>query len=84
MENRIKECQLDLFADRTSARSMRAKPLRLWLASMACVLLCALRRIALTQTGDRLRQSHLWAYSPQPAEDRRGHTHSACAALNSP
>ena len=50
MENRIKECQLDLFADRTSARSMRANQLRLWFASMAYVLLCALRRIALIRT----------------------------------
>ena len=50
MENRIKECQLDLFADRTSARSMRANQLRLWFASMAYVLLCALRRIALPYT----------------------------------
>ena len=50
MENRIKECQLDLFADRTSARSMRANQLRLWFASMAYVLLCALRRIGLAQT----------------------------------
>src|SRR4051794_25092069 len=46
MENRIKECQLDLFADRTSAATMRANQLRLWFASMAYVLLCALRRIA--------------------------------------
>jgi hypothetical protein len=30
MENRIKECQLDLFADRTSAATMRANQLRLW------------------------------------------------------
>jgi hypothetical protein len=29
MENRIKECQLDLFADRTSANTMRANQLRL-------------------------------------------------------
>jgi len=50
MENRIKECQLDLFADRTSARSMRANQLRLWFASMAYVLLCALRRIGLAHT----------------------------------
>jgi len=50
MENRIKECQLDLFADRTSARSMRANQLRLWFASMAYVLLCALRRIGLEHT----------------------------------
>ena len=50
MENRIKECQLDLFADRTSSRTMRANQLRLWFASMAYVLVCALRRIALTHT----------------------------------
>jgi hypothetical protein len=50
MENRIKECQLDLFADRTSAKTMRANQLRLWFASMAYVLLCALRRIALQHT----------------------------------
>jgi hypothetical protein len=50
MENRIKECQLDLYADRTSAATMRANQLRLWFASMAYVLLCALRRIGLDQT----------------------------------
>jgi hypothetical protein len=50
MENRIKECQLDLFADRTSAASMRANQLRLWFASLAYVLLCALRRIGLRHT----------------------------------
>ena len=50
MENRIKECQMDLFADRTSANTMRANQLRLWLSSMAYVLLCALRRIGLQQT----------------------------------
>ena len=51
MENRIKECQADLFADRTSARAtMRANQLRLWFAAMAYALLCALRRIALKHT----------------------------------
>jgi hypothetical protein len=50
MENRIKECQADLFADRTSAATMRANQLRLWFASMAYVLLCALRRIGLRFT----------------------------------
>jgi hypothetical protein len=50
MENRIKECQLDLFADRTSTRTMRANQLRLWLSSMAYVLISALRRIALAAT----------------------------------
>jgi hypothetical protein len=62
MENRIKECQLDLGAcpragrrpdpgaDRTSARTMRANQLRLWFASMGYVLICALRRIGLKHT----------------------------------
>ena len=50
MENRIKECQLDLYADRTSAATMAANQLRLWFASMAYVLLCALRRIGLAHT----------------------------------
>jgi hypothetical protein len=50
MENRIKECQADLFADRTSAATMRANQLRLWFASMAYVLVCALRRIGLKHT----------------------------------
>jgi hypothetical protein len=50
MENRIKECQLDLFADRTSAATMRANQLRPWFAAMAYVLLCALRRIGLVHT----------------------------------
>ncbi len=50
MENRIKECQTDLFADRTSAASMRANQLRLWFAAFAYVLMCALRRIGLAGT----------------------------------
>jgi hypothetical protein len=50
MENRVKECQLDLFAGRASAATMRANQLRLWFASMAYVLLCALRRIGLRHT----------------------------------
>ena len=50
MENRIKECQLDLFADRTSTATFRANQLRLWLSSFAYVLLEALRRLALQDT----------------------------------
>jgi hypothetical protein len=46
----IKECQLDLFADRTSAATMKANQLRLWFAAMAYVLLATLRRIALPHT----------------------------------
>ncbi len=50
MENRIKERQGDLFADRTSTATMRANQLRLWFASMAYALLCAMRRIGLAHT----------------------------------
>jgi hypothetical protein len=50
MENRIKECQLDLFADRTSAATMAANQLRLWFSSFAYVLMAALRRLGLQHT----------------------------------
>jgi len=50
MENRIKEQQLCLFADRTSAATMRANQLRLWLSSAAYTLMNALRRLGLKGT----------------------------------
>ena len=50
MENRIKEQQLFLFADRTSAATMRANQLRLWFSSVAYVLMHALRRLGLQET----------------------------------
>jgi hypothetical protein len=50
MENRIKEQQLCLFADRTSAATMRANQLRLWFSSVAYTLLNALRRLGLKGT----------------------------------
>ena len=50
MENRLKECQGDLFADRTPTPTMRANQLRLWLSSLAYVLMCAVRRIGLAGT----------------------------------
>ena len=50
MENRIKEQQLDLFADRTSTATMRANQLRLWFSSLAYVLIEALQRIGLGHT----------------------------------
>jgi hypothetical protein len=50
MENRIKEQQLCLFADRTSCRTMRANQVRLWLSSAAYVLLQALREKGLAGT----------------------------------
>jgi len=49
-ENRIKECQLDLFADRLSTETFRGNQLRLWWASAAYVLMHALRRIGLAGT----------------------------------
>jgi hypothetical protein len=49
-ENRIKEQQLDLFADRTSTGKMWSNQLRLYFSSMAYVLLQTLRRTALAGT----------------------------------
>lgn len=50
MENRIKEQQLYLFADRTSAHTIRANQVRLYLSSLAYVLLSAIRRLGLAGT----------------------------------
>ena len=50
MENRIKEQQLDLFANRTSTSIMRANQIRLWFSSVAYTLLQALRRLGLEGT----------------------------------
>jgi hypothetical protein len=49
MENRIKE-QFSLFADRVSAETMRANQLRLYLSTMAYVLVSGLRRMGLKAT----------------------------------
>ena len=50
MENRIKEQQLDLFADRTSTAWMRSNQLRLYFSSFAYVLVQTLRRLGLAGT----------------------------------
>ncbi len=50
MENRIKEQQLDLFADRTSCHAWWANQFRLLLSSLAYSLLEAMRRLALRGT----------------------------------
>ena len=50
MENRIKEQQLCLFSDRTSAATMRANEVRLWFSSVAYTLMTALRRLGLKNT----------------------------------
>lgn len=58
MENRIKEQQLYLFADRTSASTMRANQLRLWLSSVAYVLVNTLREVGLKGTQFAKAQCH--------------------------
>ena len=50
MENRIKDCQLDLFANRMSAHAYKANQLRLLFAAFAYVLIDGIRRIALKKT----------------------------------
>ena len=50
MENRIKEQQLELFADRTSTQTFESNQLRLWLSSMAYVLMQAFRQHCLAKT----------------------------------
>jgi hypothetical protein len=50
MENRIKEQQLGLFADRTSTSWMRSNQLRLYFSSFAYILMHALRRLGLEGT----------------------------------
>ena len=50
MENRIKEQQLYLFADRSSCMTMKANQLRLWFSAVAYVLMNELRRRALRGT----------------------------------
>jgi hypothetical protein len=50
MENRIKEQQLALFADRTSTHEMRANQLRVYFSSFAYVLMQTLRRLGLEGT----------------------------------
>jgi len=50
MENRIKEQQLELFADRTSTSKMKSNQLRLWFSSVAYVVMNEIRRLALPGT----------------------------------
>ena len=50
MDNRIKEQQLGLFADRISTATLRANQLRLYLSSFAYLLMHGLRRLGLAGT----------------------------------
>jgi hypothetical protein len=58
MENRIKEQQLYLYADRTSSHWMRANQIRLYFSSIAYVLMQALRRLGLEGTELAKAQCH--------------------------
>jgi hypothetical protein len=58
MENRIKEQQLYLFADRTSSALMRSNQLRVYFSALAYVLLSELRRRALAGTQFAKAQCH--------------------------
>ena len=75
-ENRIKECQADLFAGRTSAATMRANQLRLWFAAFAYVVMAALRRIGLHR--HRLVARDVRHHPAEAVEDRRV-DHHKCA-----
>ena len=58
MENRIKEQQLYLFADRTSTHTFRANQIRLYFSSVAYLLVSALRRLGLAGTEMEKAQCH--------------------------
>jgi hypothetical protein len=58
MENRIKEQQLGMFADRTSSHTMRANQLRLWFSALAYALVNELRAVALV--GTELATAQVW------------------------
>jgi hypothetical protein len=58
MENRIKEQQLYLFADRCSAATLRANQQRLWFSGVAYLLVQALRRLGLADTALARAQGH--------------------------
>jgi len=58
MENRIKEQQLGLFADRTSSTAWWANQLRLLFSSLAYILIETIRRVALK--GTALANAQVW------------------------
>jgi hypothetical protein len=81
MENRIKEQQLDLFADRNSTRTLRANQLRLYLSSFADILLYALRNLGLRDT--ELQQPQCGAIRTKLLKSGAG-CGSQCARSQSP
>jgi hypothetical protein len=71
METRIKECQLDLYADRTSTATMRANQLRLWFARHS-----DLRHHSSQAAQDRCDR----ARQRSPHQDRHGVCLSGCVS----
>ena len=57
MENRIKEQQLQLFADRTSTHAIDSNQLRLYFSSFAYVLIETLRALGLQEPSSRKRNA---------------------------
>lgn len=86
MENRIKEQQLHLFADRTSCHNWWPNQFRLLLASLAYVLMAAIRRLGLHGTEMaraqcatiRLRLLKIGAVITRNTRRIRFHLSSAC------
>ena len=58
MENRIKEQQLGLFADRTSSALIQANQLRLYFSAFAYLMMQTLRRVGLV--GTKLARAQSW------------------------
>jgi len=76
MENRIKECQLDLFGHRASAHAFKANQTRLILAGFAYVLMTQLR---LRPDGHRPGQGRARHHPPEAPQDRRPGHHLGAA-----
>jgi hypothetical protein len=81
MENRIKECQFDLYADRTSSATMRANQLRLWFASIAYLLIRALRRIDLGRLQLADRKPRFANYRPLSVDPTRRTSNASARGL---
>ena len=83
MENRIKECQLDLFADRTSTATMRANQLRLWFASIAYVLMAGLSASTQSPSAPAKQSADVATCGgrsiPEVPSNRHQHAQSRCA-----
>ncbi len=80
MENRIKEQQLALFADRTSTQALRSNQLRLYFSSFAYVLIETLRALGLG--GTELAQAQCDTIRLKLFEDRRPDPHHGAQCLD--